>query len=225
MKRARTWLVLPAMAALLAPGCAAALAGDDEPGNSRWPIKTTVPAGADLEHPKDVALGTLLELGTVPGVRSNDQRYQAQRIPPAAFANPLGLKEGDIVRTTGWPHVVARKPDGDYHVQIAVSQNDQARCLIVEVPNPDPTFRLPANLQPIVAAVRGDIDQHLEGASISGQRRVHKLKTPVHVTVTGQLFYDAGHVKADGSIESRRDQRCHSRTPWELHLVTDISFL
>jgi hypothetical protein len=211
-------------AALVAAGCAAALAGEDEPGTSRWPIKTTVPAGADLEHPREVPLVTLLVLGIVPGVRGNDPRYQAQRIPAEAYDNILGLKEGDIVRTTGWLHVVARKPDGDYHVQIAVSQDDQVRCLIVEAPNPDPRFGVPPDLQPIMAAVRDELGKHLEGASVTGRRRVYKLKTPVHVTVTGQLFYDAAHAKADGSIESRGDQGCHSPTPWELHPVTDISF-
>ncbi len=221
---ARTWSVLPAAAALIVAGVAAACAGDDEPGNSRWPIKTTISATADLEHPRDVPLASLLELGTVPGVKGNDRRYQAQRIPAEAFGNPLGLKEGDIVRTTGWLHVVARKPDGDYHVQIAVSQTSQAQCLIVEVPNPDPRFKVPASLQPMVAAVRNEIEKHLEGASLTGQRRVHRLKTPVHVTVTGQLFYDAAHVKGDGSIESRGDQGCHSPTLWELHPLTAISF-
>jgi hypothetical protein len=219
----RSRLVLIA-AALIAAGCAAALAGEDEPGTSRWPIKTTVPAGANLERPRDVPLVTLLALGTVPGVRGNDPRYQAQRIPAEAFDNLLGLKEGDIVRTTGWLHAVARKPDGDYHVQIAVSQDNQVRCLIVEVPNPDPRFKVPTDLRPIVAAVRDEIDRHLEGASVTGKRRVYKLKTPVHVTVTGQLFYDAAHVKADGSIENRGDEGCHSPTLWEIHPVTDIDF-
>ena len=169
-------------------------------------------------------MASLLELGTVPEVKSNDRHYQAQRIPAEAFNIPLGLKEGDIVRTTSWLHVVARKPDGDYHVQMAVSQTSQAQCLIVEVPNPDPRFKVPAGLQPIVAAVRDEIDKHLEGASLTGQRRVRKLTTPVHVTVTGQLFYDAAHVKGDGSIENRGDQGCHSPTLWELHPVTAISF-
>jgi hypothetical protein len=211
-------------AALIVAGVGCALAGEDEPGTWRWPIKTTVPAAADLEHPRDVPLVSLLGLGVVPGVRANDPRYQAQRIPAEAFDNVLGIKEGDIVRTTGWLHVVARKSDGDYHIQIAVSQDNQVRCLIVEAPNPDPRFKVPADLQPIVAAVRDEIDKHLEGASITGHRRVYKLRTPVHVIVTGQLFYDAAHVKADGSIESRGDEGCHSPTLWELHPVTDISF-
>jgi hypothetical protein len=224
MKRGRTRIVLPAAVMLIAASVGCALAEEDEPGTSRWPIKTTVPAGANLERPRDVPLVTLLALGTVPGVKGNDPRYQAQRIPAEAFDNFLGLKEGDIVRTTGWLHVVARKPDGDYHIQIAVSQEDQVRCLIVEAPNPDPRFGVPADLQPIVAAVRDEIDRHLEGASVTGWRRVYKLKTPVYVTVTGQLFYDAAHVKADGSIESRGDEGCHSPTLWELHPVTEISF-
>ncbi len=164
MNRARTWSALPSAAALIAAGVAAACAEADEPGSSRWPIKTAISVAADLNHPRDVPLASLLELGTVPGVKGNDRRYQAQRIPAEAFGNPLGLKEGDIVRTTGWLHVIARKPDGDYHVQIAVNQTNQAQCLIVEVPNPDPRFKVPAGLQPIVAAVRGEIEKHLEPA-------------------------------------------------------------
>jgi hypothetical protein len=211
-------------AALVAAGCAAALATEDEPDTSRWPIKTTVPAAADLEHPRVVPLVVLLALGVVPGVRGNDPRYQAQRIPAEAFDNFLGLKEGDIVRTAGWLHVIAREPDGDYHLQIAVGQDNQVRCLIVKAPNPDPRFKVPASLQPIVAAVRDEIEEHLEGASMTGQRWVYKLKNPIYVTVTGQLFYDTAHVKADASIEARGHIGCHSPTLWELHPVTDISF-
>jgi len=87
MMRAGARSFLPATVALISAGCAAALAADDEPGTSRWPVKTTVPAAADLEHPKDVPLASPLELGTVPGVRSKDQRYEAQRIPAEAFDN------------------------------------------------------------------------------------------------------------------------------------------
>ena len=101
MNRARTWSVLSAAAALIAACTVAAVAEDDEPGNSRWPIKTTISATADQKHPRDVPLASLLELGTVPRVKGNDRRYQAQRIPAEAFGNPLGLAEGDIVRTTG----------------------------------------------------------------------------------------------------------------------------
>ena len=94
----------------------------------------------------------------------------------------------------------------------------------LDSPNPDPRFKVPASLQPIIAAVRDEIEKHLEGASIAGQQRVHKLRTPVPVTVTGQLFYDAAHVKGDGSIENRGDKGCHSPTLWELHPLTAISF-
>jgi len=77
------------------------------PGTERWPIKVSVAAGADVSNPKTVNLDALLALEDVPGVRNNDSRFQATRIP--AFTNSLNAKEGDILQTTGWLYLADLK--------------------------------------------------------------------------------------------------------------------
>src|SRR5437870_5688057 len=54
------------------------------PGKARWPIKTSVPEGADLDHPTRVDLADLIDaakLPDAPSVTKNDAQFQAARIP------------------------------------------------------------------------------------------------------------------------------------------------
>src|SRR5437762_12656559 len=90
-----------------------------QPRKARWPIKTSVPEGADLDHPSRADLGDLIDadkLPDAPGVTKNDARFQDALIPK--FDNPLGVTEGNILSTVGWLHLVAAEGDGDYHIQI-----------------------------------------------------------------------------------------------------------
>ncbi len=122
-----------------------------KPGKERWPIKTSVPEGLDLTRGKPVLYADLVHLADAEGVSKNDARYQATRIP---LATALQAKEGDILTTTGWVHLVAAESDGDYHIQLSESRASQATCLIVEVPNPDPAFVATEALRPHFQAVR-----------------------------------------------------------------------
>ncbi len=95
------------------------------PGKARWPIKTSVPEGADLDHPSRADLGDLIDadkLPDAPGVTKNDARFQDALIPK--FDNPLGVTEGNILSTVGWLHLVAAEGDGDYHIQISPAHDD-----------------------------------------------------------------------------------------------------
>lgn len=186
------------------------------PGTERWPIKTSVPDGANLDHAKTVSLDDLLALKDVANVAKNDKRYQDARIPEAAAAN---LKEGDIVTTTGWLHLVAGETDGDYHIQISGSADSGDHCLIVEVPSPDPEYVKTADLRPRFDQVRTLIKSKMlkdkdpaEGGSV--------MQHPVYVTVTGQLFYDDSHV----GDQPRGKKGMKAATLWELHPVTAIVF-
>src|SRR5260370_7691578 len=82
--------------AVLAVATSVTLASNHEikPGVERWPIKTGVPAGADLSLGKSVSYADLAKLDDPPGVQKNDHRYQPARIP--MFTNSLALKEADI---------------------------------------------------------------------------------------------------------------------------------
>src|SRR5438132_14200627 len=111
-----------------------------QPGKARWPIKTSIPEGADLDHPSRADLGDLIDadkLPDAPGVTKNDARFQDALIPK--FDNPLGVTEGNILSTVGWLHLVASEDDGDYHIQISPAHDDDhgTDFLIVEVPTPE----------------------------------------------------------------------------------------
>lgn len=133
------------------------------------------------------------------------------------------MKEGDLVTTTAWLHLVALENDnkthrdGDYHIQLRDSPEWANGCFIVEVPLPD--FVSDPDLRAKCTKVREFIRKKLlkgNEASNTG----NKMEHPVYVTVTGQLFFDAPHLK--GSPRGKRDMK--SYTPWELHPVTSIEF-
>ena len=186
-----------------------------KPGVERWPIKTSVAPGADLAHPKQIAFPDLVSLEDPPGVTHNDSRYQSNLIPP--FENSENLKEGDIVSTTGWIHLVAGEADGDFHIQVSDSKSSGNRCLIVEVPKDDPAFESDEKLRARCSKVRKFITEKvLLGATPSESGTV--IKEPVFVKVTGQLFFDDAHV----GDKPRGKKGMKAATLWELHPVTDI---
>jgi hypothetical protein len=188
-----------------------------KPGVERWPIKTSVPAGADLSLGKSVSYTDLAKLADPPGVQKNDHRYQSARIP--MFTNALGVKEGDILTTTGWLHLVAGENDGDYHIQISDQQDSQASCVVVEVPKDDPAFVASALLREHAKTVREFIrSKLLKGQEPSPRGSV--MQHPPFVEVTGQLFYDDAHV----GDQPRGKKGCKAATLWELHPVTEIKF-
>ncbi len=186
-----------------------------KPGVERWPIK--ISAHHLNDAPKDVPYDTLIALPDPAGVKKNDPRYQDAFIP--AFPNSSGLHEGDIVRVTGWLHLVAFETDGDYHIQVSNSGTSGDRCLIVEVPYPTYVKSAP-NLKNLCAAVRASIKNDIlsnKEPSTSGTI----LKQAVHVTITGQLFYDDAHV----GTPPRGKKGMKAATLWEVHPVTGIEII
>ncbi len=184
-------------------------------GVERWPIKTSVPAGATAKA-KIVDLPDLLALPDVQGVTKDDKRYQSARIPAQAGQK---FPEGTLISTTGWLHLVAGETDGDYHIQISNSATSGDQCLIVEVPNPDPEFVATAALRPEFEAVRTFIKTKMlagKEPSPSGSVMQHE----VFVTVTGILFYDDSHV----GDPPRGKKGMKAATLWELHPVTAMVF-
>jgi hypothetical protein len=125
------------------------------PGKARWEIKTLVPADADLSNSKKVNLQTLLAIKWPPGARGHSHQMDRKRYPPAP--NARGLVEGQIISTTGWIHLIAAEPDGDYHIQIAQAKNSQTRCFIVEVPRPLQRFVKDKRVRKVAATVRDKI--------------------------------------------------------------------
>jgi hypothetical protein len=159
-----------------------------KPGVERWPIKTS--AHKMLDVPEDVDFDKLIVLPDPPGVKKNDPRYQDAFIP--SFQNSQNLDEGDMIRVSGWLHLVAYETDGDYHVQISNSDTSGDHCLIIEVPYPTYVKHAP-NLKAKCTAVRNFLKSHLPGKKYPSTGGT-VLPKPIYVTVVGQLFYDDSHV-------------------------------
>jgi len=191
-------------------------AQDLQPGVDRWLIKTTL-----LKNPrhKQVSIQDLLELGNP--IDRYIKKLDSVRIP--ASVQPSGLKEGDIVSTKAWLHLVALEndsrthQDGDYHIQLRNSPVWGDSCFIVEVPYEK--FISDPELSNKCAEVRKFVrDRLLKGSEPGtlGNKMIHQ----VYVKVTGQLFFDAPHLT--GNPRGKRGMK--SYTPWEIHPVTSIEF-
>jgi len=212
-----------ALAMFLAIALAAtAGAAEFDPGKERWVIKTSVPEGADVTKGKKVAFEDLVKLPNPQDVKRNDSRFDEVRIP--AFDNALKVKEGDILTTRAWLHLVAAEEDGDYHIQISGSQDSQKSCMVVEVPLPNERFVKSDSLRPHVKDVRDFVDNKLlAGKPSSGPGSIRRMKTPPFVEITGQLFYDDAHVLKNRETRPAK-KPCASAPVWELHPVTAIKF-
>jgi hypothetical protein len=196
------------------------------PGKERWPIKTSIPVGADLNKPGLlIPLTDFFALPNPPGVKDSDARYQSARIPQA---QGMMVAEGQIVRTKGYVRLVAGESDGDYHIQISETPDTFDNSLVVEVPKDDREFV--ANSPEALAAaklVRGFVRTQLSaGADPTG--RVFIMRHPPFVEVTGQLFFDDAHVaQTEKSMyrgKSINKRQLPSKTVWEIHPVTKIAF-
>ena len=98
----------------------------------------------------------------MPNVGRND--YLDEVIPREISDLPHDLEEGDIIETVGWLHIIAREPDGDYHIQISGSRDDGDNNLIIEVPCPRVSYVSSAGLRTRSATVRKFLrDRTLKG--------------------------------------------------------------
>ncbi|HUI75426.1 MAG TPA: hypothetical protein VLX32_10790 [Candidatus Acidoferrum sp.] len=197
------------------------------PGTKRWTIKTSLPPNPNVDNPKAIALPDLLALAPAKGVTNNDADFEMARIP--AFPNSLNVKEGDIVRTTGWLYLVATEADCDYHIQISTKPRTTTDkptpdddCMVVEAPKPD--FVDDADLKQRTDTVRNYIKTKMlrnKEPSTRGSVMIHA----VCVRVSGQLFYDDSHLKTNGDVEPRGKKGLLSHTLWELHPITDFKII
>ena len=185
-----------------------------EPGVERWAVKTSVVAGSPA---KTASISKLLSLPNP--ITSVKDAPEDKRIPKTVN----GLKEGDMVTTTCWLHLVALEDDskthrdGDYHIQVRNSPVWGDTCLIVEIPDSD--FISDPALRKKCAQARLFVLSKLlknKEAGTAGNKMQHE----VFVKITGQLFFDATHLKG----RPRGKRQMHSYTCWELHPVTAISF-
>ena len=188
---------------------------DLKPGVDRWSIKTST-----VVNVKTVPITDLLQLSN-PITDYHKTEYGDKRIP--TIVQPDSLKEGDIVTTTAWLHLVALERasdthrDGDYHIQITNSPEWGDSCFIIEVPYPD--FVEDPYLKTKCAEVREFIRNRLLKGKEPGTTG-NIMQHEVYVTVTGQLFFDATHLK--GNPRGKKGMK--SYTAWEIHPLFSIAF-
>lgn len=211
------------------PSVLALQQGGDGPFNAnknhqRWPIKTSVSADPSLSKP--VAID-VVSLANFPPEKESAKAFDKTFIPESP---DKANHEGQMVTTEGYVHLVAFEvdDDSDYHIQIndkkTNSPADLSPCLIVEIPHPQAAATPDLALK--FAAARKTLrDQCFDGAIPNGT-----VATPLHVRVTGQLFYDLSHVATPSDPGGGRGKtvagtKMHATTCWELHPVTQIEIL
>ena len=205
-----------------------------EPGVDRWKIKVSAENFVSNEEAKPVSLKRLLNLPLL------EKKFSTDDFDEVLIPKKVGvLKEGDIISTKGWLHLVALEKasgthkDGDYHIQITRNRKWSDSCFIVEIPYEE--FAENDDLKSLYEESRKFIREkllHDENKQPSTGGNV--MQSEVYVKVTGQLFYDAIHATQMGNPNpAKRKYRgkkgigpsaMHSYTAWEIHPVTKIEF-
>lgn len=205
-----------------------------EPGIDRWEIKVSAEKYTNTNSAKAVSLKKLLALPLL------EKKFSTDAYSEILITEKVGkLKEGDIISTKGYLHLVALENandthrDGDYHIQITLSPIWGDSCFIVEIPFEE--FVSNPELKSLCATNRSFIRRRLlhnenKQPGAGGNIMQHQ----VYVKVTGQLFYDAIHAsQMRNPDQSKRKYRgkkgrsetpMHSYTAWEIHPVTNIEF-
>jgi hypothetical protein len=192
---------------------------EDAPGSlkARWPVKTSLPTSAKLKKKAQHKLDKLINLEAPPAYVRKDTRDS--RIPGTVGGD---LADGKMVQVDGYVHMLARDPDGDYHIQITESADSLSPCFIVEMPKPENAFVPDASLHPALETERAWVRRELlHDENKQPGTGGHNMNTAPKVRVVGQLFYDDQHVGAG----RKGKLGCKQLPSWEVHPVTSIAFL
>lgn len=188
-------------------------------GKERWPIKTTLPAGAKSVT---MTLDDALNLQVLADVKTDDPRYQENRI----MDQPV--KEDKLVTISGYLYLVAFESDDcDFHIQISpkpltltTKPTTDDNSMIVEAPS----GKYATTISDQVEAVRQWVIDNLLAKTPPRTGSIHVMQHVVYVTVTGALFYDDAHAERANGSTGRGKKGLESKTLWELHPVTKIAF-
>ncbi len=192
--------------------------------HERWPIKTSITSDPLLSTP---VVEDITEFANFKPVAPGSVKTFVDKFIP--LPAKTGLSEGQIVQTEGYIHLVAFEgsDDSDYHVQMNASPtNDPSGltpCLIVEIPHPL------AAANPNLAAQFAAARKLLRDNCFAGGPPTETVKKPLHVRVTGQLFYDLSHSGSTDPGGHRGKpvggKPMHATTIWEIHPVTQIEII
>ena len=183
---------------------------------TRVAVKTGLPSGADPSDAKSLTFAEFISIPEPPGVTKNDPRYDKLRIP--AFSNPLGVKEGDVVKVKGYLHVVTLMGDGDYNIRLTATPDSADNYIVSEIPDDDDVAD--KKLRPMVIATREFIKSHmLQGKDPS--RQGTNVTAPAYIELTGQLYFSDNHV---GDAPAPDKQGTHRATSWQIHPGLSIAY-
>lgn len=110
------------------------------------------------------------------------------KIPaPAQWGNFLPRLPGELTAVRIEADILGakREADGDYHVVIA---GITGQTMIIELP--DPACARASVVLPLIEQMRAKIEVVLGRAPTASYR---KLKVPIHVRLTGVVFFDRAH--------------------------------
>ena len=207
-KRTCFMLSLAAVVGVLCNGCKKneSAGGFNE---TRVAVKTGLPPGANPADAKALSFAEFISIPEPPGIVKNDPRYDKQRIP--AFSNPLGVKEGDVVKVRGYLHMVTLMGDGDYNIRIGATTDSADGYIVSEIPDDDDLAD--KKLRPMVIAAQEFIKSHmLQGKDPS--RQGSTVTGSPYVELTGQLYFSDNHV-GDAPVPDK--QVLHRASSWQIH--------
>jgi hypothetical protein len=218
MRRGRTQiygaLMLCAAFALFLQGCGKKDSGGIK--ETRVPVKTSLPSGTDPSQARTLTFAEFASIPDPPDVQKNDPRYDKVRIPP--FANPLGVKEGDVVKVGGYLQIVTYMGDGDYNFRFTATPISPDHYIVCEIPDDDDLAD--KKLRPLVIAARDALKaQALGGKDPSKQGT--KPSAPTYMEITGQLYFSDNHV---GDAPAPDRQGLHRASNWQIHPGLFVSF-
>ena len=195
-----------------------------EKGEERWEVKTSIPSNANVSAPKEVSLASLIALKNPKLSKDEihaieDTRWTSSIQAKTPSGHNIELREGDIVTVTGYAYRARCQKDGDFHMEIGSGPTRKSKCLIVEFPDPEEVHDSATN------GMVKDARDALANLDPSVYQSNPKKK-PIKVTVTGQLFLDAPHIRASDPSGGRgtllnSGKHCASNL-WELHPVLHL---
>jgi hypothetical protein len=184
---------------------------------TRVSVKTGLPPGGDPNQALSLTFAEFASIPDPPGVTKNDPRYDNVRIP--AFDNPLGVKEGDVVKVRGYLQVVTLMGDGDYNFHFTATAASQDRYAVVEIPDDDDISD--RKLRPLVENARDALKKQALSGKDPARTPGSAMATPIYIEITGQLFYSDNHV---GDQPAPDRQGFYRATNWQIHPGLMISF-
>jgi hypothetical protein len=195
-----------------------------EKGEARWEVKNSIPSHATITNAKEVSLASLIALKnpnlTKQQVKDiEDVRWSGVAKAKTPAGNDAELHEGDIVTVTGYVYRARCQKDGDFHMEIGSGPTRKSKCLIVEFPDPEEIKD--AGTRQLVEAAREAL-ANLDSSIYQSNPK----KPPFKVTITGQVFLDAPHIRASDPSGGRgtllnSGKHCASNL-WELHPVLEL---